>query len=56
MPTKPRACAAGDYTCGGLAYGTARYCTEHDPTPERRRKTREFTHAEPDWNLEAAHV
>ena len=41
MPTLPRACPAGDYTCGALAHNGLRYCHDHEhlePHTRRRRR------------------
>lgn len=43
MPKAPRACAGGDYICGALIYGTARYCDEHQPKAWRGPRTRSST-------------
>ncbi len=42
--TSPRACAAGSYTCGGLAYGSQRDCPEHESIQQRaRQRSRHIT-------------
>jgi hypothetical protein len=48
MPNLPRACPAGDYTCGALVHHGSRYCHDHDhlePPPSGRRRRRNANNA-----------